>query len=883
MATFRPILTVALLLTAATASRADEAIPRGQLPDDIRPERYRLQLEVDPRQERFSGTAQIEVTVAQPLRGFWLHGHQLDVHGVTVDTGATRLTGKYEEVEPVNGVARVELSGELPAGRATLRFEYTAPFAEGGQGLYRVQAGDEWYAFTQFEAIDARRAFPGFDEPRFKTPFEVSVVAHGGDRVIANAPLTRTTPVGVGRIVHEFQATLPLPTYLLALAVGPLDVVEATLPPNAVRSTRLPLRGVATKGKGPELAYALEHTPAIVERLETYFGIPYPYPKLDLIASPQMGGAMENAGAIIFNDTLLLLDAGSPPAQQRSFYEVMAHEVAHHWFGDFVTPAWWDDIWLNESFAQWMGVKIADQLRPDLGSRAGLVYSATYAMGVDSKRAGRPMHQAVTDNAQISSTFDSITYQKGGSVLSMVESYLGEQTFREGVRAHLRSHGHGIATSSEFFEAMSAAAKQPAVIAAFRSFVGQPGVPLVSVERSGDGLELELTQDRYLPLGSTFTGGQLWEIPLCVNAYAGPAAPTRTCTLLTQRTGTVPLAKGTTAVMPNADGAGYYRFALAGEDLDRLIALVPTLPEAEAIMLADSVAAAFRAGRLPFDQFLVAAQRLATHPSRLASISLGWELIDIKDRWADPATRGAIATHLRELYSPRLAELGLDVRRGVYADESAERRQMRRSLASLVVNHGRDPVLRAKLAEAARASLTDPAALDREFRALAWGIGVQELGEPFAQSLEALLLASTDSQLRQDAAASIGTAEDPGSSARALGLVGNPALRTMELFALLGGQFSSPVTRDAAWDWLAKNFDRVIDGMPGYAKDATFGVAEYFCDAKRRPEIERMLTAKAEEIGSGALEVQRTLEGIDLCVAQRKALGASVAAAMQAR
>jgi len=193
-----------------------------------------------------------------------------------------------------------------------------------------------------------------------------------------------------------------------------------------------------------------------------------------------------------------------------------------------------------------------------------------------------------------------------------------------------------------------------------------------------------------------------------VNAYAGPAAPTRTCTLLTQRAGTVPLAKGTTAVMPNADGAGYYRFALAGEDLDRLIALVPTLPEAEAIMLADSVAAAFRAGRLPFDQFLVAAQRLATHPSRLASISLGWELIDIKDRWADPATRGAIATHLRELYSPRLAELGLDVRRGVYADESAERRQMRRSLASLVVNHGRDPVLRAKLAEAARASLTDP-------------------------------------------------------------------------------------------------------------------------------------------------------------------------------
>jgi aminopeptidase N len=883
MATGRWFLVAAILALSATVSGAEPAIPRGQLPDDVRPERYRLQLDVDPRQERFSGTAQIEVTVARPLRNLWLHGHKLDVHRVTVDTGTIQLTGQYEEVEPINGVARVELSGELPPGRATLRFEYTAPFAEGGQGLYRVQAGDDWYAFTQFEAIDARRAFPGFDEPRFKTPFEVSVVAHGGDRVITNAPLKGTTPAGDGRAVHEFQATLPLPTYLLAFAIGPLDVVDATLPPNAMRRTPLPLRGVATKGKGPELAYALKHTPAIVERLETYFGIPYPYPKLDLIASPQMGGAMENAGAIIFNDTLLLLDEGSPPAQQRSFYEVMAHEVAHHWFGDLVTPAWWDDIWLNESFAQWMGVKIADQLRPDLGSRAGLVYSATYAMDVDSKRAGRPMRQAVTDNAQISSTFDSITYQKGGSVLSMVESYLGEGTFREGVRGHLQRHQHGIATSSEFFAALSVAAKQPAVVAAFRSFVEQPGVPLVSVDRSGDGRELKLTQDRYLPLGTTLTAGQLWQIPVCVTAYGEAAAPAKKCTLLAQRSGTVPLAQGTKAVMPNADGAGYYRFALGAEDLSRLIAIAPTLPETEAIMLADSVAAAFRAGRLPFDQFLVATQRLATHPSRLASVSLGWELIDIKERWVDPATRKAIAAHLRELYAPRLAGLGLDVRRGAYASESAERRQLRRSLAHLVVMHGLDPVLRAKLADAARASLTDPAALDREFRALAWSIGVQDLGDPFAQSLEALLLASDDSQLRQDAATGIGAAEDPKSSARALALVGNPALRTMEMFPLLGGQLASPVTRDAAWDWLEGNFDRVLAGLPGYAKDGTFGMAEAFCDAKRRPAIEQKLTAKAKEIGSGELEVQRTLEGIDLCVAQRAALGPSVVAAMPAR
>lgn len=883
MVSCRHFLATSLLLLVATVSRADEAIPRGQLPDEVRPERYRLQLDIDPRQERFSGTAQIEVAVVRPLRNLWLHGNGLDVSSVTVDAGTVQLTGRYLEVEPVNGVARVELSGELPAGHATLRFEYTAPFSAGDQGLYRVQVGDDWYAFTQFQAIDARRAFPGFDEPRFKTPFEVSVVAHERDRVIANAPLAKATPAAGGRTLQQFEPTLPLPTYLLAFAVGPLDVVRAELPANAVRRTALPLRGIATRGKGPELAYALEQTPAIVARLEAYFGIPYPYPKLDVIASPQMSGAMENAGAIIFNDTLLLLDHGSAPVQQRDFFEVVAHEVAHHWFGDLVTPAWWDDIWLNESFAEWMGVKIADQLRPDLGSRALLVDSATDAMDVDSKRVGRPMRQPITDNAQISSTFDSITYQKGGSVLSMVESYLGEAAFQQGVRDHLQRHEHGIATSGEFFAALSAAAKQPLVVDAFRSFVDQPGVPLVSVERTASGREIRLSQGRYRPLGTTLDVGQLWRVPLCVHAYRQDAAPTKTCTLLGQPSATLALPPDTTAVMPNADGAGYYRFSLEGDDLDRLIAVAPTLPEVEATMLADSIAAAFRAGHLPFDNFLAAARQLAAHPSRLAAISLGLELVDIKDRWADAATRTAIAALLRDLYGPRLAELGLDVRRGAYAAEPADRRLLRRSLAILVAKHGADPAPRAQLAEAARASLADPAALDREFRPLAWTVAVQDLGPAFTESLESKLLAADDSHLRQDAAQAIGAAEDPQGSARAVALVGNPALRTTELFAVLGGQFAAPTTRDAAWDWLARNFDRVLEGLPGYAKDVTFGMAEVFCDSRQRARIEQTLSAKAQAVGSGALEVQRALEGIDLCIAQRNALGASVVAAMGTR
>jgi aminopeptidase N len=875
------LLTAAFLAICALDSFGDEAVPRGQLPDDVRPERYRLQFDVDPRQEQFSGVAEIDVTVARPVRIIWLHGHGLDVHRVTVETRHTRLTAKYEEVEPVHGVARLALSGELPAGHATLRIDYTGGFRAGAEGLFREQVGGDWYVFSQMEPIDARRVFPGFDEPRFKTPFEITVVARVTDKVVSNAPPQEPTRTPDGRLRHTFQPTLPLPTYLLALAVGPLDIVNATVPANAVRHTPLPMRGVATKGKGTQLAYALKHAPAIIEQLETYFGIPYPYPKLDLIASAQMTGAMENAGAILFNETLLLLDEAARPTQLRSFYETMAHELAHHWFGNLVTPAWWDDIWLNESFAEWMGVKIAAGLRPDLGSRAGLVDSATHAMDVDSKRSGRPIHQPVSDNAQIASTFDSITYVKGGAVLAMMESYLGEQTFRQGVQLHLRRHGNGVATSAEFFNALSDAAQQPPVIAAFRSFVDQPGVPLVSIESTGDRPgELSVTQDRYRPFGTALAGGQLWQLPLCVHAYAGNGAPAKVCSLLAQRSDTLVIPVGTTAVMPNAAGAGYYRFALGSPDLDRTVTVAARLPETEAIVLADSVNAAFRAGRLPFVQFLEAARQLSTHPSRLASIALGSQLVDIKDHWADAATRSALSARIRDLYAPRLAGMGVDVRRGAYLAESAERRQLRRSLASLVVVDGRDPVLRGKVTEAARASLTDPAALDPEFRSMAWLVAVQESGDRFASLLESTLLASDDSLLRRDAAWALGMAEDPRSSARALSLSLHPGIRTTELYGLLGGQFMSPVTRAAAWAWLRENLDNVMNKLPGFEKGRMFGVAESFCDASLRPELDRTLTAKAKEVGSGELEVQRALEELDLCVAQRAALGPSVVAIM---
>ncbi len=873
---------VAGLMLLASGAFAAQPVPTGRLPDDVQPQRYRLQLDIDPRQAKFSGTTDIDIDVKRPVRTIWLHGHGLDVRKVTVESGGQSLKARYKEAEPLHGVARIDLPRQLPAGRATLHFEYTAPFRDSPDGLYRTKSGDDWYAFTQFESIDARRAFPCFDEPRFKTPFEVTVTAPASDKVVTNGPDADATVIADGRMRHRFEPTLPLPTYLVAFAVGPLDIVGIEVPPNSVRSRELALRAVATRGREPQLAYAIKHTPEIIAALEQYFAIPYPYPKLDIIASPVHLGAMENAGAIIFDDTYVLLDEPARPSQERNFYEVVAHEIAHHWFGDLVTPAWWDDIWLNESFAEWMGVKIAAQLRPDLGSRAVESAGVVYAMDVDSKRAGRPIHEPVTDNSRIDSTFDAITYLKGGQVLAMVESYVGAEKFRSGIQDFLKRHEHGSATSDEFFAALAQASGQPAVIAAFRSFVDQPGVPLISIASGpGNDAELVVSQDRYLPIGSTLTGGQRWQVPLCMHAYPNAGAPSKTCSLLTDRSGSYPVATGTVALMPNADGAGYYRFALPGPRFDALLDVAPRLPESESIMVADSAAAAFLAGRLEFPRLLDAAARLSTSPNSVAATLLGDELAMIKDRWADAATRDAMAARIRSIYGPRLAGLGLDPRRGAYAAESADRRDLRRLLATLVIDEGRDADLRRSLAETARASLDDPSAIDPEFRPLVWSVGVQDLGESFGQALEARMLASDDGLLRADAAWALGHAEDSQGSRRALALVLRPDVRPGEVSRILYPQFASPLTRDSTWTWFKSNTDRVLDKVASIFQARYIELLDSYCDSAHRNDIAQSLKAQVRKMGSGELEMQRTLEGIDLCIAQRAALGPSVEAALR--
>ncbi|MCZ6806064.1 MAG: M1 family metallopeptidase, partial [Deltaproteobacteria bacterium] len=457
-----------------------EPIPEGKLPEGVRPTGYQLSLTIVPSSDGFSGKAVIGLELDQPATGIWMHGQDLNITAIHAHQGDAHIGATWEQ-RTSDGVARVEFGGELPAGRSTLHIDYTADFDHPLRGLYKVESGGQAYAFTQFESISARLAFPGFDEPRFKTPFEVTLTVPADRFAATNTPVERAIelPHGLQRV--HFKPTPPLPTYLIAWAVGPLDVVPGPpVPQSEMRPYPIPLRGIAAHGQGDRLRYALDRTGEFVEILEGYFAIAYPYQKLDVVAVPDFGaGAMENVGLITFREWLLLIDGGrATENQRRAFAYVMAHELAHQWFGNLVTMPWWNDVWLNEAFATWMGNKVVGILYPQYRVDLASLASAQYAMKLDSLTSARHIRQPVLNNHDIQNAFDAITYKKGGAVLDMFERWMGADRFRDGVRLYLRRHEERTATAEDLLAALDEVDDRD-VATPFQSFLNQPGVPLI--------------------------------------------------------------------------------------------------------------------------------------------------------------------------------------------------------------------------------------------------------------------------------------------------------------------------------------------------------------------------------------------------------------------
>ncbi|MBX7191849.1 MAG: M1 family metallopeptidase [Sandaracinaceae bacterium] len=912
--------------TPAPAAAPVDVTPTGPLPDGITPLRYALDLEVVPSRDTFSGTVDIRVRLEHPSQRIYLHGTGMTVSEAWIAPGfegdlangplrarpTSALDARFETTDH-EGVDRVVTELPVGPGEVTIHLRYEAPFDRQLKGLYRVDVGNDHYAFTQFEPTSARYAFPSFDEPRFKTPFDLTLRVPENERGVANThEIENVVEGGMRRL--RFAPTEPLPTYLVAMAVGPLDIVEGNaIPANDVRSSPLPFRGVCARGRGAELRYAMEHTAAIVASLERWTGVAYPYDKLDIVAVPDFAsGAMENAGLITFRETFLLLPPQPGEDHVRAFTSIMAHELAHHWFGDLVTMPWWDDIWLNEAFATYMATRTVADVAPEQNATMSEVASTHGAMGADSLASARRIRQPIESDHDIRNAFDAITYQKGAAVIAMFERFVGPDVFRAGIHRYLEEHRFGTATAEDLLLTISREAGRD-VTTPFRTFLDQPGVPLVHADLAcGEGGNVVmLSQERFTPLGFTpepvavTTEGEApaptprWQIPVCVRFGRGRETG-EVCTLLNQESARLDLPAGACPewIHPNANASGYYRFAMPADDLDALVTRgYAQLGPRERLSLANNVRAMVGAGTSDVDAVMALLPRFAGDPERLVAVEPFGLLQSIVDDLVDDTHRGEARAWVASLYAPRFRRLGWTAR----ARESGDDRLLRRDLVHVLTRIAHEPTTSARAAELGRGYLgrgtgraphdgqLHPEAVQAELLAIVTTAAVNDPQDPPCPRGEAcvasgpsaaqvalfehvlsLAFASDDGTVRQRLLASASSVEVPALAERALELTLDPRLRVNELGIPMGLQAETPAGRRRALAWVSGHLpqlrERFATTRLGYVPWTFSGL----CTADERAAVSALFTPVITEWPGGPRNLAGTLEAMSMCIARRE-------------
>ncbi|PYX88049.1 MAG: peptidase, partial [Acidobacteria bacterium] len=658
-----------------------------RLPDNAAPDGYRITLAPNFEKDNFTGDETIQIRVLKPTANLVLNALDIEFQEATISAGGRTQTAKVS-VDSVKQMATLSLAKPLAAGPATVHIRYTGILNDQLRGFYLSKANGRKYAVTQFEATDARRAFPSFDEPAYKATFDVTALVDKGDTAISNGKIISDTPGPIaGKHTIQFATTPRMSSYLVALAVGDFEYVEGS-------ADGVPIRVWATPGKKAMAHYALEVAEQCMKYFNNYFGIKYPFEKLDLIGLPDFAaGAMENTAAITFRDALLLVnEKHAPNFAYKEIGAVISHEMAHQWFGDLVTMQWWDDIWLNEGFATWMESKPLEAWKPEWHMELDDVLDSGNTLNTDSLQNTRPIHQAADSPDQIEELFDGIAYGKAAAVLRMLEAYLGPEDFRAGVNAYLRAHAYGNATESDFWSALAAASRKP-VDKLMTSFVNQPGEPLVSVRsQCVDGrTKVTLSQKRYYYDRSLLdsSSAQQWIIPVCLSAGSGAAK----CELLKDKEQNLDIAGCRPWVFANAGASGYYR---AGYETSAFRAMSRNAEKdfspAERIVLVRDAWAAVRAGQQPIGDFLELAEELQTDRNSSVVQQLNRELDYIGEYLVSDANRPQYQAWVRGLLQPVLKDVGWLPA----SNEDTNRKDLRAHVIYTLGYTARDPEVLAK-------------------------------------------------------------------------------------------------------------------------------------------------------------------------------------------
>ena len=880
----RLVPTIALTALAACCASAfaatpNDQAPHGRLPDWAVPQSYQLAFRVNPAQAQFTGTTTIKVDLKAAADHLWLDGDDLSVSKVVItEANGAKHDGKYEVVAPKEGVSRIDFGGTLKPQSLTLTIDYSAPFNQQLQGLYKVSRAGVPYAMTQMEPISARFAFPGFDEPGFKTPYDITLTIPSDLVGVANTRQISETAADAGWKTLKFEQTRPLPTYLVAFAVGQWDIAKGPdITPDSYRSQPITLRGIASKGEAYRMQHVLSETPSIIHALENYYGFGYPFGKLDLLAAPDFSaGAMENPGLVTFRDWLLLLDPDSPEQYVRGSFNVTAHELAHQWTGDTLTLAWWDDIWLNEAFATWMQQKVTMKVHPEYRADLDRISGAEGAMRNDSLNSARKIRQPITGNGDIQTAFDGITYQKGAAVIGMFEGYVGEDRFQQGMRSYVQAHKFGNVTADNLVGAIATAAHQgESFNNAFNSFLNQSGVPYVQarIEQQGGKTELQLSQSRYLPLGSTGDTSRVWGIPVCVR-YASTAGAKVSCMLLDKSTGSMTLADAAPSawVMPNADARGYYRFSLDKAGWMNLTQHVGALSNGEQLAYADSVDAGFRKGEWSAAEAMAALKPLAAvNTGEVAAAPLTTLQWIYRYEATNDAQRANVVDWVKAAYLPRLQQLGYQRKAGEPSADSLLRTQLATALGlEFQVPEARTALLAqgdAALAKTADGHLNLQAA-NPDLLGAALGVAVQERGKPAVDALIAELSQTTSPDLRNAMLEGLSNTEGAALSDQVRDFALSKDVKVGEMAMILRGGQDTSDSRNNLWQWFTTNDAKVLARTGSFASGVLPRlVGGGSCSTAEADRLQAYFEPRLKDIAGADRGLAQTREQALLCAA----------------
>jgi aminopeptidase N len=644
-------------VTAKSADAAHAGGERVMLPSSVTPDHYRIDIKPDAGALTFKGSVDVDVTVHRAIREIVLNSADL-----VIDRASLVGRGAVEAIRYDKGIqtATLVLGRALDPGSYTLRLAYHGKIYRQASGLFALDydspKGKARALFTQFENSDARRFVPSWDEPGRKATFELTATVPADQMALSNMPIISTDVLAGNRKRVHFATTPKMSSYLLYFGAGDFERVHRSV-------DGVDVGVVVKRGDTGSAAFALEAASRILPYYNGYFGAPFPLPKLDLIAAPgssQFFGAMENWGAIFYFERDLLVDPRiSTERDKQGVYLVIAHEMAHQWFGDLVTMAWWDDLWLNEGFASWMENKVTDHFHPEWKIWLQALGEKQVAMQEDARDGTHPIITPINDVLQASSAFDSITYSKGAAVIRMLESYLGEDAFRSGVRRYIRDHAYGNTTTDDLWAAMDKESQRP-VSQIAHDFTLQAGVPLVS-ELSRHCLDgktaLGVSQGRFaIDAGSTTA--QLWHVPVLVAPIGGAAAP---IVVSGPEPQTAEVA-GCDAVVLNAGQSGYFRSRYSAQGLAAITAAYGALSPDDQLGVLNDRSALANAGLEPMAAFMDLTKGFPADADPVVASALAGQLQGLDMIYDGLPSQAAFRTYAHSVLDPLFARVGWDKR-----------------------------------------------------------------------------------------------------------------------------------------------------------------------------------------------------------------------------